>query len=237
MSLPKIQLPVYNVDLATQKKKVAIRPMLVKEEKILLMAKQSDEMYDQYNAIKQVVNNCVQEKGFNVDNLPFIELEWLFLKIREYSISNIAKVRFADAEDEKTYDFDVNLSKVVVKTDGEAPSKIELPDDVVVVMKYPSVKFQTSKLFFEAKEDDLLEEVIINSIESIYQGDNKFDISTASDKDMKEFVNSIPAKNYEQMQQFFNNAPHLYYKIEYTNSKGTKREIELKTLENFFTFG
>ncbi len=237
MALPKIQHALFDIELQSNKKKIKCRPMLVREEKILLMAKQADDRADQLNAIKQVVTNCVQEKDFNVDSLPFFDLEWTFLKIREQSVSNVSKVSYRDNEDDKVYNFDVDLTKVTLKKDEDSSPVIQLSDGISMVLKYPSVKLFTSKDFYKLKEEEIFENVLMQSIDKIYQDDKAFSTETSSAQELKEFVESIPSKHYEQIQKFFSSIPTLYYKIEYKNSMGTAREIELTTLDDFFTFG
>jgi hypothetical protein len=210
--------------------------MVVAEEKILLMAKESNERADQINAIMQVVNNCILTKGFKVSDLPYYKLEYLFLKIREQSVSNIARVSYRDQEDDKVRDFVVNLADVQLMCLEERSNKIVLGDDIVMTLKYPSVKLYTSKDFYDKKPEDLMEFLLTNCIDKVFEGDKAHDPKTAGEGELKEFINSIPSKQYEEIQNYFSGIPTLYYKVEYTNDNGTKREIELKTLDDFFTF-
>ncbi len=235
MALPKIQHPIFEVKLPTSQTKVKIRPMLVKEEKILLVAKQSGERLDQLNAIKQVVTNCLVDT-LVVDNMPYVDLEYLFLKIREFSVSNIAKVAYVDNEDKKTREFEIDLAKVQVKFDDTQNGKIDLGNGIGLVLKLPSVRLYTSKSFFDQKDEEVFEYMILACIDKIVESDKVYDIKQVDQKDLKDFVESVPSKNYAQIQEYFQKIPTLYHKIEYTNDNGTKREIELKTLEDFFTF-
>lgn len=237
MALPKLSHPTFEVKLPSNNEKLKCRPMLVKEEKILLVAKQSGERLDQLNAIKQVVTNCVVSDKFNIDTMPFVDMEYLFLKIRELSVSSTAKASFRDNGDDKVYDFDIDLTKVEVKADDQVSPSIDLGEGVTVVLKYPSVAVYTAKQFFDLKEEEIFEYVLMKSIDKIFEGDKMYDMKMVSDKELKEFIESIPSKHYEKIQQFFQNAPTLYYKIEYENSNNEKRTIELKTLDDFFTFG
>jgi hypothetical protein len=237
MALPKLSHPTFDIKLPSNGEKIKCRPMLVKEEKLLLMAKQSGERLDQLNALKQVVTNCVVSDKFDVEKIPFVDMEYMFLKIRELSVSAIAKASFRDNGDDKVYDFDIDLSKVEVKADDQASPSVDLGDGVTVVLKYPTVEVYTTKKFFDLKEEDVFEYVLSKSIDKIFEGDKMYDMKLVSDKELKEFIESIPSKHYEKIQQFFQNAPTLYYKIEYENSNGEKRTIELKTLDDFFTFG
>lgn len=236
MALPKIQLPTFEVSMVSQKgKKITCRPMIVKEEKILLMAKESQDRHDHVNAIKQVVQNCIIDK-VDVDNIPYFEMEWIFLKIRENSVSNIANVAYQDSDDEKTRPFKIDLKDVVVKFPENSNNVFKLPDEIVVTLNHPSVKMHTSKQFFDAKNEDLMVFVISQCIASIHQGDKTFNLKTTKAEELMEFVESIPSNIFAEMQTFLNELPHLYYKIEYKNDKGADRTIELTTLDDFFTF-
>jgi len=237
MALPKLSHPTFDVVMPSNAERIKCRPMLVKEEKILLMAKQSGERLDQLNAIKQVVTNCVVDSKFDCNKIPFVDMEYLFLKIRELSVSSTTKASFRDNGDDKVYDFDVDLSKVEVKADEQLSPSIDLGDGVTVILKYPTVETYTQQRFFDLKDEEIFEYVLSRSIEKVFENDKVHDMKMVSDKELKEFIESIPSKHYDTIQQFFQKAPTLYYKIEYNNSKDEKRTIELKTLDDFFTFG
>ena len=114
MALPKLTHPMFDVVVPSSKKVIKIRPMLVKEEKILLMAKTSDDPSEILSAVKQVVNNCIVDSDIDVEKFPLFDVEYIFIKIRSYSVSNISKVSYRDNEDNKVYDFEVDLEKVNV---------------------------------------------------------------------------------------------------------------------------
>lgn len=236
MALPKIQYNTFDTTIPSSQKKAKFRPMLVKEEKILLMAKQSGERADQLNAIKQIVGNCSLESWLNVNEITYFDLEYLFLKIREQSVSNIVKVSYRDNEDDKIYDFEIDLSKIEVDMSKALSPNIDLGNSLSIVLKYPTVEVFTSKEFFDVKTEDVFEYLLANCITKIFQGETLFDMKTSTKQEIKEFIESIPSKEYVKIQEFFESVPTLYHKIEYTNSNGTARTIELKSLEDFFTF-
>ena len=236
MALPKIQHPLFDCEIPSLKKKVKFRPMLVKEEKILLMAKQSNEKSDQINSIKQVCNNCIQDK-VDIDQLPLFDIEYLFTKIRAASISNKVKVSYKDNEDEKVYSFDIDLDKVEVKFPEGVESKLEVGDSIYLTLKYPPVSLYTNSEFFNLDDTKIFETVVQASMDKIYEGDKLYDCKQQTKEELQEFIDSIPAKQFEQIQNFLTNIPSLFYEIKYSNSKGTERVIQLQTLEDFFTFG
>ena len=235
--LPKLSHPTFDVIIPTTKEKVKVRPMLVKEEKILLIAKQSDDRAEQLNAIKQVCNNCIVTPNVKVDDLAFVDMEYLFLKIRSFSISNKVKVSYRDNEDEKVYNFELDFDKVETKQETESNPVIDLGDNISLVLRYPPVSVYTDKSFFNLEDDKVFETILLSSMTKIFENDKAYDCKSVQKAELLEFINSIPAKQYEKIQEFFNSVPTLYYAIEYKNEKETERKIELRTLEDFFTFG
>lgn len=235
MSLPKISHPTFQAVLPASKKTVKYRPMLVKEEKILLIAKQSGDRHDIYNSVTQVVNNCVVEPNFKAEKLTLCDLEYLYIQIRANSIGNTIKVSYIDNEDEKQYDFDVDLNSITT-TAPDVPNKFELPDDVHVLLKYPPASVYLEPGFNELSESDAFDKVLLASLDKIYQGDKAYNCADSTAKELKDFTDSIPAKSYAEIRKFLTSMPTLEHKIEYKNSKGTDRKINLTTLEDFFIF-
>lgn len=233
MSLPKIEYPTFDVKEPITNQPIKMRPMLVKEEKILLMAKQSAEKQDQLNAVKQIVNNCVIGE-LDIDQMPFITLEWLFLKLRAQSISNIVEVQYQISED-KTADYKINLDKVEFKAGDDISNVIKINDTVSITLKRPTVGTYTNEEFFALEQNELLDYILINSVASIVDGDSVFDTTLTNKKELVEFIDSIPAKSYKDIQKYFDSSPSLYYKL--TIGEGdSKQDIELTTLDDFFTF-
>ena len=126
MSLPKIDYPLYTITVPSLKKSYKFRPFLVKEEKLLLMAKESKEMSDIFTAIKQVVNNCAIDERFDVDKLTIFDLEYIFIKLRAMSVDNIVKVSYKDFQDEKVYDFEIDLNNIEMEMPKNIKNKITL---------------------------------------------------------------------------------------------------------------
>jgi len=235
MALPKIQQPLFDCTIPTTKKKVKVRPMLVKEEKILLIAKQAADRADYLNAIKQVVNNCVTD-SINIDQLTLADIEYLFTKIRANSIGNVVKVSYKDLEDEKDYDFEIDLNKVEITPLPET-NKFEIAPGIYISLRYPPVTLFTNSDMLNLQEDEAFEATMIACLDKIFEGDKIHNCADSSKEELKEFIDSIPAKAFEDLQKFFAATPTLFYDIKYTNSKGTERTIPLRSLEDFFTFG
>jgi hypothetical protein len=236
MPLPKITQPTFEFVLPSSNKKVKMRPMLVKEEKILLVAKLSGERYDSMNAIRQVVNNCIITEGVDIDSMPIFDLEYLFLKLRTISVSNISKVSYKDSEDDKQYDIDVNLDEVKVDMKNAPETKITVNKDIMMELSWPSVAFYCDKAIYEADDSKAFDLMVDNCLSKVYQGDQVFDAKTSSVEERREFVDSLPAKVADELRKFMAGVPTLKHQISYKNSKGTERKITLDTLDDFFTF-
>lgn len=234
MTLPKINHPTFKVEIPSDKKLMSFRPFLVKEEKILLMAKTGNEPNDILAAVKQIVNNCCVEKGFNVNKLTISDLEYIFLKIRANSVGNMITLKFNDTEDQLEYEFTVDLNTVEVKYPENATNRIDITDDSGILMKYPSASIYDDKEFISLGQDALFE-LIVRCIDKIYKGDEMFDASSYTTEDLIEFIDNLQVKTFEKIQKFLASAPTMSYTISYKNSLGNERKIELTTLTDFFT--
>lgn len=234
--LPKISHPLFDVILPTDKQKIKCRPFLVKEEKILLMAMQSEDSEEIVNSIKQVINNCIVTEGVNVEELPTIDLEYLFIKIRARSVNNVISLTYRDLEDEKRYDVQVNLDEVEVKFDPNHNNTITSDSGLKIVMRYPRASI-TKNLKDTSTETDLLFEILKGCIEKIIDGENEYAAADSTEEELEEFLQSLDVKTFSKIQEFFATMPKLYHEVKYNNSLGNERVIKLTTLNDFFTLG
>ena len=233
MSIPKITQPLFNETIPSSGKKILFRPYLVKEEKILLMAQQSDNEIDIIRAMRQVLNNCVQDEDFGRAKLTTFDLEYLFLKLRAKSVNNIVELSYRDNEDEKVYSFKIDLDEIQVQFPENVQPKIKINDEVGMVMRYPSSDITENLTEFQ-NEVDLIMFFIRNCIESIYDKDNIYLVDEASEEEVSEFINSLDIATFDKVREFFETMPKLYHKLEYTNKNGTEQVIELKSIKDFF---
>jgi hypothetical protein len=239
MALPKLKIPMFDATIPSTKKNIKYRPFLVKEEKILLMAQSGANKTEMINALKQVINNCstnLDGSDVDVDELTTFDLEYMFVKIRSKSVDNIVKLKYIDHQDEKTYEFEVKLDELEVKFDKEHTNKIKVSDDIGIVMKYPTAALMGSLDLEAMNETEITTTLIKECMEKIYDEDTVYVVKENDPKELEEFIDSLNVKAFEEIQKFFATMPKLYHKIEYTNSKGTAREIELSSLDDFFTF-
>jgi hypothetical protein len=233
MPLPKIDQPLFEVKIPSSGKKVLFRPFLVKEEKLLLIAQQSGEDTDVIRAIKQILKLCINDEGFDVDKLTTFDLEYLFLKLRAKSVNNIVKLSYRDNEDNKVYDFELDLDKIEVEMPEGVDSTIKLTDQLSMVMKYPSASI-TDKIKQFDTEVELMTFFIVNCIDTIMTEEEIYPASEYTDKELEEFLDQLPVNSFEKIRAFFEKMPKLYHKIEYKNELGNDRSIELNNLKDFF---
>lgn len=232
MSLPKISYPSITITVPSTKKPHKFRPFLVKEEKLLLMAKESDNASDTLGAIEQVVNNCSVDNNFDVTKIAIFDLEYIFLKLRAHSIDNICKVSYKDAEDDKVYDFSIDLNKVEVEFPKNVNNIIKINDRLGIVMKHPPASLYEDKDFLGLQKDHLFE-LIVRCIDRVYEDDAVYENYTNSE--LTEFIETLSSKTFKSMQEFLLNTPTIKYTIKYKNSLGHDRTIDLTSLNDFFT--
>jgi hypothetical protein len=235
MPLPKIDQPLFDMIIPSTGKKITFRPFLVKEEKILLIAQQSGNDSEIIRAIKQILNNCIQD-DLDLDTLAIFDLEYAFLKLRAKSVNNVVKLAYRDTEDDEVYNFELDLDTIEIEMPQNINSKIDITDSVGMTMRYPSASITDSMGDFD-NEVDLMTFFIVNCIDTIYDEDNVYVANEFSEEEISEFLDGLDVKTFEKIREFFENVPRLYHKIEYTNKAQSQRSIELTSLKDFFMWG
>lgn len=235
--LPKVKVPLFDVVIPSTKKSIKVRQFTVKEEKILLMANQSGEVQDFFNSILQIVSNCIMDSKINVKKLPLFDIEYIFTKIRAVSVSNISKVSYGNREENSFYDFEINLDTLEVVFPEDISTTFKVNNELSFTLKYPPMEMYTNKEFFEVNEEGVLDMMFTKCLDKVFEGEKVYEASEQSEEEIKEFLNSLPAKTFDGLRKFFTNLPSMKHEISYTNKSGEKVNITLKTLSDFFTFG
>jgi len=235
MSLPKIMHPQFDILIPSLKKKMKFRQFLVKEEKILLVAKSSEDDNDILSAIKQVVNNCAIDDSFDAEKIAIFDLEYIFLKIRALSVNNIVKLSYRDFEDDKLYDFDINLDDVNIIYPENIENKIAVTDKMGIIMRYPSASLYSDKTFLNSSPENATVDLVIRCIDKVYDEDTVYEAKNFSVEDLLQFVEDLDVKSFEKLNSFLMTAPKMSYTIKYKNSLGNDRSIDLSSLNDFFT--
>jgi len=247
--LPKIQYPTFKVEIPSTKKVTLLRPMLVKEEKILLMAKEADDNNSIMLAVKQVVNNCLVNNDIDVNELTLFDIDYLFIKIRANSVDSIIKVSYEDEEEDpikhpsgkeirKPYTFDINLNDVQVQfPDKKIKNLVTFGKDSGLKLKYPTAAVYESKAIQEADSDEkILEELVLNCLDSYFEGEKVYHFKDFKKEEIEEWLNGLNIPSYNKIIEWVENFPSVHYEIKYTNKKGTERVIKFSKLSDFFIF-
>jgi hypothetical protein len=237
MNLPKISYPTFDLEVPSLVKKFKFRPFVVREEKILLMAQQSGEVADIMNAIKQIINNCsVVQNAFDVNKLTTFDIEYLFVKLRSRSVSNIIKVSFTDPDTNERFSEEIDLEKIELKGTIVKDQKIRISDTLSMTVRYPSAEIYNN-LKSGLDYNDALFETIVECIDKIYDKQNVFLPKDYRREDLKEFVMTLPVNVFNEIELFIQNMPRLHHEITFTNNLGEERVIALQTLKDFFRLG
>jgi len=234
MALPKIDSPVFHVTVPVIDVKLTMRPYLMKEEKILLLAQQSEDPEQMALAMKQVIGNCIVTGELDVENVPNFVIEYLLLQLRRQSVGNIVKVTYRDNEDDKLYDFEVDLSEVELSIDPSHTDSIELTEDLGLLMKYPSLGM-LAKISLDGEEVETTYEIIRTSIDKVFTSNEVIDFDGHSQEEQEEFLDQFSKDQMEKILQFFTTMPTLKHTLNYVNENGNDRTIELSGVSDFFT--
>ena len=236
MALPKIDVPIYELTVPSTDEKIKYRPFLVKEEKLLLIAMESGENSDILRAVKDIVDACTFNK-MKIGNMPMFDVEYIFLQIRSKAVGEVSTLRILCRDDMKTYaKVEVDLNEIEVRVTDAHTNKIELSDEMGVIMKYPTVDS-----FVENKIDDIspanMLDVIITCIDKIYdkKGEEVFDAKDSTKQELIDFVEQMNTTQFADVQKFFDTMPSLTHEITVKNPK-TKKEskVTLNGLNDFF---
>ena len=236
MALPKLDLPIYELVLPSTKKKIKYRPFLVKEEKVLLIALESNDEKNIREAVVQLLKNCIQSR-LKVENLSIFDLEYIFLNIRAVSVGEEVQMKITCSDDGETeVGYNLNLTDVTVNFPEGHSNKIMLTDTTGVIMKYPSFdRFVDANFAGKGVTQENVLNIIAESIDQIFQGEEVFDQSTTSKKEFLQFVESLTNEQLIKLQEFFETAPRLEHNFRITNPKtGVESDYTISGLSNFF---
>ena len=238
MPLPKIATPTYELELPTSGKTIKYRPFLVKEEKVLVIAMESEDTKQITNAIKAVLKSCVQTKGIKIETLPTFDIEYLFLNIRGKSVGEELEVNIICPDDgETTATVMIALEDIQVeKMDGHSP-QIKLDSKLMMEMKYPSLD-EFIKNNFDFKEENQMDQsfqLIASCIDKIYSDEEVWATADCTKKEVNEFLESMNSSQFKLIEKFFETMPKLQHTITVTNPKTkVKSDVVLEGLASFF---
>jgi len=236
MALPKLTTPTYELEVPSTDEKVKYRPFLVREEKILLIALESGKNEDIINAVKQIVSDCTFEK-VDLGTMPMFDVEYIFLNIRAKSVGEVSQLSLLCPDDNTTYaNVEVDLSEVMVQVDKGHNPKVELTDEMGLIMKYPTIDSFTESGITDINASNMID-IIASCILQIYdkKGEEVFDAKDQTKAEMNNFVEQLNTKQFKELQAFFDSMPKLQHKITIENPKTkVKSEVVLQGLNDFF---
>lgn len=238
MPLPKIATPSYELKLPSTGKSISYRPFLVKEEKLLVLALESENTKEISTAIKNVIKNCIQTKGIKVETLPTFDIEYLFLNIRGKSVGEEIELNIICPDDEQTYvPVKINIDEIEVTRSPEHTKEIKLDDTLVMEMKYPSLD-EFVKNNFDFNEDNMMDQsfdLIASCIDKIYNAEEVWAVEDCSKKEITDFLESMNSSQFKEIERFFETMPKLSHEVKVTNPE-TKVEstVVLEGLSAFF---
>ena len=238
MPLPKIATPSYELELPSSGKTIKYRPFLVKEEKVLVIAMESEDTKQITNAIKAVLKSCVQTKGIKIESLPTFDIEYLFLNIRGKSVGEELEVNVICPDDEETtVPVMIALEDIQVeKMDGHSP-QIKLDSKLMMEMKYPSLD-EFIKNNFDFKEENQMDQsfqLIASCIDKIYSDEEVWATADCTKKEVNEFLESMNSSQFKLIEKFFETMPKLQHTITVTNpNTKVKSDVVLEGLASFF---
>lgn len=240
MALPKIDAPVYEIDLPLSNKHIRFRPFLVKEQRNLMMAMESDDKETIEKNIKQVLHNCTLTTDVNIDSLPIIDVEYYFLNLRARSIGEVVETKYRCENEVNSkpcgnlMEASINLLDIKVEMNDKAKDVIQLTDTIAIKLKYPEFALLDRATKFDSATD-MAFQMIVESIEYIFDGEQYYYPNETDPNELVEFVESLNAEQFTKIEDFFNNLPSLNKKIELDCGKcGYHHTIEVEGLDNFF---
>lgn len=237
MPLPKIATPTYELVIPSTKKKIKYRPFLVKEEKVLILAMESEDTKQIASAVKDVIKNCIITRGVKVEELSTFDIEYLFLNIRGKSVGEEVEVLITCPDDGTTkVPTVIDLDSIQVQYDEEHSRDIKLDDSLTLRMRYPSMNefIQNNFVVSDVNLDNTFD-IITSCIEQIYSEEESWSSADCTEKELKEFIEQLNSKQFKEVETFFSTMPKLSHKLVVTNpNTGVDNEIILEGLASFF---
>jgi len=238
MPLPKIATPTYELELPSTGESIQYRPFLVKEEKVLVIALESEDNKQITNAIKAVLKNCIITKGIKVEKLPTFDIEYLFLNIRGKSVGEELEVNVICPDDEKTtVPVIINLDEIEIQKNENHSNKIKVDSNIMMELKYPSLdEFIKNNFDFNDKNAmDQSFDLIAACIDKVYTEDEVWATADCTKKEVKEFLESMNSQQFKEIEAFFETMPKLSHTINVTNpNTKVESEVTLEGLASFF---
>lgn len=239
MPLPKIVTPQYTLDLPSTGKTIKYRPFLVKEEKILILALESEDVKQITSAIKQILKDCIITKGIKVEELPTFDIEYIFLNVRGHSVGEAIELIVTCSDDGTTeVPVKIYIDEIQVQKDPNHSTDINLGDGLVLRMKYPSLnEFIKNNFDFSSNDVSSIEksfDIVSSCIDMVFNADESWAAADCTKKELNDWIETLTSQQFQEVEKFFNTMPKLAHTFKVTNPN-TKEESEV-TLEGLTSF-
>lgn len=233
MPLPKIDQPIFTVELPSTQKPISFRPFTVKEEKVMLIAQESKDRDQIVNAVKQIINNCLTD-DVNIDKLPTFDIEFLLVQLRAKSVDNIVEFKLKDEDTEEQVEVEMDLNEIQVIRDEDHKPLIQLTDDIHMQMRYPTFNELALLLTSEESSQDAMYDIMVSCIDMIIQGEDVHKLRDYTKEEVDDFIGSLNKKHLAAIKQFFDTMPKLRHEINYKNSAGDDKTFVIQGMDAFF---
>ena len=237
MPLPKINTPTYELSLPSNGKKIKYRPFLVREEKILIMALETENQKQITDAVVQILDACIMTRGVKIQTLATFDIEYIFLNVRSKSVGETINVNIICPDDEKTsVEVPIDLESIKVKKDKSHTNIVKIDDNLSLKLKYPSMD-QFIESNFESTDDTIKNtmKVITSSIDMIFSEEESWNASESTEKELEDFIEQLNSKQFQTIEKFFDTMPKLSHKVKVTNPKtNVESTVILEGLAAFF---
>ena len=240
MPLPKIATPTYELTLPSSGKSIKYRPFLVKEEKILILALESQDIKQITTAIKQVLKECILTKGIKVEELPTFDIEYIFLNVRGKSVGEAIDLIITCSDDGETeVSVKIFIDEIQVQRDPEHTQEIKLDDNLLLKMKYPSLnEFIKNNFDFSGEDASTIEksfDIISSCIDMVYSAEESWSAADCTKKELNDWIETLTSNQFQEIEKFFNTMPKLAHTFKVKNPKtGVESEVTLEGLTSFF---
>jgi len=232
MALPKIDLPIFELELPSTGEKIKYRPFTVKEEKILLVAQEAGDPRQEMLAAKQIINNCLIDG--NIEDLAMFDAEYILINLRGKSVENTAAFSIKDPDTEEEVQLELDIDAIKIQKNDEHTNKIRINDDYVLFLKYPTIN-EFIKMFDYSPNDPLADYfIMVSCLDSIASDDEVYKFIDYTQEEIDQFMDDMSADVIKQIQTFFETMPRLRQELTYTNKNDEEKTFVIEGMRSFF---
>jgi hypothetical protein len=232
MALPKIDLPIFELELPSTGEKIKYRPFTVKEEKILLVAQEDGSPQQEMLAAKQIINNCLVDG--NIEDLAMFDAEYILINLRGRSVENSAAFTIKDPDTDEEVQLELDIDSIQVTKNDEHTNKIKINDDYVLFLKYPTIN-EFIKMFDYGPNDPLADYfIMISCLDSVASDDEVYKFTDYTQEEIDKFMDDMSADVIKQIQTFFETMPRLRQELKYTNKNDEEKTFVIEGMRSFF---